>query len=707
MKIILLCLVLLLNACDTPIGLTARMEPSRQLQLRATLQPTTTGQVIVLSNPSVLPPGLRQASEIRALLDNSNTPYMVNRNADGSLTIPLPAGRSPDSQGYLEVILIDEKQQSYFLRLETGPLLRLNEPAIQVFPSHTVLPGSPVTLQLNLAEFINLDHFRFHWSYAPSPQGPWTALSGSSTRVNWEPNQPGNYYFRVEITDTTNQASSFYTSPVALVNVLDSRRIAQTDPASGAIRLGQSIRLQAVLPETAAGTRYLWSVSPQAQGPFQPLAEEGKSIVWEPKTAGSYFIRIQTIFIDGKSATYTSSETLVHVSEADDVIQIEPVSGSLVRGERIQLSARLPEGGTEGKSYRWFYSNSSQGPFSPIGGDSPIVFWSPEQTGEFYIRLRVLDAKTQQERTFTSSKALVSVRDSDESFLLKPQPAHLIRGQSVQIQLQRLEKNRTISWFYAPSPQGPFTSIPGQGQSVIWFPPQAGSYYLRAEVSGNHLPKSVYTSATALVTVAEGNNTIQIEPQRAINLGESLRLKANIPLQGDQLRYHWSYGVTPEGPWWPIQSLDSDQQARSLTWYPPQSGSFYLKTDVSDPVYGIHQSFVSPTAIAFVTDTPPFFQTSPTPATIGTQGAVSFSARFNPPRSGFMYAWSYALAPTGPFTAIGGSIQPQIVWKQPGFPGNYYIKMDAIDTLSQRSISFISSYPLVFVTESQTSTQGF
>lgn len=703
-----LCLSLLLSACDTPLGLTARLDASRQVQLRASLQTTATGQVLVLPDPSTLPAGLRQAQEIRALLDNSNSIYTVTRNADGSLTIPLPAGRSPDSQGRLEVILTDEKQQSYFLRLETGALLRLGEPPILVSPAGPIFPGSPVSLQLNPADpSSNLKGLRFNWSYAFSPQGPWTALSGSSSRLNWEPGQAGNYYFRVETVDTHTQASSLYTSPVALLNVLDSRRIAQTEPTSGAIRLGQSIQLQAVLPEVAAGTRYLWFVSQSAQGPFQPLAEEGARIVWEPKVAGSYFIRIQTVPVSGEAATYTSSETLVQVSEADDVIQTEPASGSLIRGERVLLRAHPPGGVSQADGYRWFYSNSPQGPFSPISGDSATVYWSPEQTGEFYLRLRLFDSQTQQERTFTSSKALVSVRDSNESFLLTPQPANLIRGQSVQIKLQRPEEKRSISWFYAPSPQGPFTSIAGQGMTINWSPLQAGSYYLRAEASGNHLPKSVYTSATALVTVAEGSNAIQLEPQRAIGLGESLRLSANIPLEGEHLRYNWSFSLTPGGPWLPIQSLDADLQARSLDWYPAQSGNYYLKMDVTDPVQGTRQSFTSPTAIAFVTDTPVFFQTSPMPASIGSQGAVTLMARFNPPTPGFIYAWSYGLTATGPFTAIGGSIQPQITWKQPGIPGNYYIKMDAIDTISQRSLSFVSSNPLVFVTESQTSTQGF
>ncbi|PIQ23905.1 hypothetical protein COW36_11545 [bacterium (Candidatus Blackallbacteria) CG17_big_fil_post_rev_8_21_14_2_50_48_46] len=700
----LICL-LGLSACDTPLGLTAQFSAARQTTLRATLQASASGQVLALADPSALPEGLKQAREIKALLDNSNTLYPVTRNADGSLLIPLPAGRIPDSSGRIEVILTDENRQTYFLKIETGPLLRLSDPGIQVSPAQGILPGSRVALSLNpIEKTADLSAYYFNWSYAAGAQGPWVALSGSDSSLTWEPSQPGNYYLRVETVEKQSKTSTIYTSPVALVNVLDSRRIAETIPASGAIRLGQLIQLKAALPDAVTAQRYRWSYSQSPVGPFSPISDEGERIDWEPKLSGAYYLRLQVFSADGTSATYTSSDSMVQVSEADDAIQTEPASGALIRGEEVLLKASIPGELPAQASYRWFYSNSAQGPFSPINGETQNVRWSPEQTGEFYLRVRMYDPQSQQERTFTSSKVQVSVRDSDDSFALSPQPASLIRGQAVQIQLKRPATNRSVSWLYASTPQGPFTSIAGQGPEISWSPALAGSFYLRAELSGNNQPKSAYTSATALVTVAEGSNVIQTEPNHSIGFGNSLTLTANTPLKGADLRYTWSYGVTPAGPWLPAQSLSEDPQARSIVWYPPQSGSFYLKTDVVDAASGTRQSFVSSTSLAFVTDNPAFFQTSPAPAAIGTQGAVTLTTRFTAPSPGFIYAWSYSLAPTGPFTAIGGSLQPQITWKQPGLAGNYYIKFDAIDTVLHRTLSFTSSNPLVFVSESQTST---
>jgi hypothetical protein len=696
------------SGCDTRLGLDTQFAASQQTEVRATILSTATGQVLSLPDPSVLPKGLQTATEIYALLDNSNTPYPVARNADGSLAIPLPAGRAPSSDGKIGIILTDENKSTYFLLINTGPLLRLGDPAIQVSPKQGILPGSRVELALNPAQTdTDLGSFRFNWSVAATAQGPFTPISGSTAKVSWDPPQAGNYYLRVETVDTRTQASTLYTSSVALVNVSDSRRIATSDPVSGSIRLGQLITLKAALPESAPAKRYLWSYSLSPVGPFQPISEEGAQISWEPKLAGSYYLRIQAYPSEGAASTYTSSEAMVLVSEADNAISTDPASGSLVRGEEVKLTAVPPTPVAGNASYRWFYSSSQQGPFSPISGETQTIAWSPEQTGEFYLRVRIFDPQTQEERTFTGSKVLVSVRDSNDSFELSPQPASLIRGQSVQIKLKQPNDKRSVAWFYAPSQQGPFTSIAAQGNQINWSPSQSGSYYLRAELSGDNRPKSIFTSATSLVTVAEGSNVIQLEPNRSISLGESLGLNANTPLKGENLLYTWSYGLSPVGPWLAAQGLNSNPQSKNIQWSPPQSGSFYLKVDVADPASATRMSFVSPTALAFVTDTPSFFQTSPTPATVSTQGAVTLSARFTPPSATFIYAWSYGLSPTGPFTAIGGSQQPQITWKQPGVAGNYYIKFDAIDTSSQRSLSFVSANPLVFVSESQTSLPRF
>ncbi len=701
--------LLLLQACDTPLGLKAHIGPARQTALRATLQTSNAGQVLSLSDLSSLPAGLRTAQEIRAILDNSNSLYTVVRNADGSLSIPLPAGRQPDSRGKLDIILSDEKQQTYFLSLDTGPLLRLGTPAIKVNRSAPLLPGSRIEFSLNPENpETDLKNFRFNWAYGTSAQGPWTALSGTGSRLVFEPQQAGNYYLKIETTDINSLASSLYISPVAVLTIGDSRRIAQTEPSSGTIQLGQTIQLKANLPETAGIRRFLWSYSQSPVGPFQPIAREGERIDWEPRSAGSYYLRIQAFPEQGEAAVYTSADTLVQVSEADNMILTEPTSGTLIRGETITLSATQPLLNNTSAQYRWFWSSSPQGPFSAIPAEGARIQWSPESTGEFYVRVRISQSETQQEQVFTSSKALVSVRDSDASFELSPQPATLIRGQSVNIQLKSSAQTDQVAWFYGPSAQGPFTSIPGQQSNTLtWSPGQAGSYYLRAEVSPENASKSIYTSATALVTVSEGVRTLQIEPASATTLGSPLKLTAQTPLSSEQLLYTWSYSTSALGPWFPVQTLSRSPQSASVDWYPPLSGSFYLKTDVSDPSGNLRQSFVSPTALAFVNDTPAFFQTAPTPASISTQGAVQLSTRFIPPGPGFIYAWSYAPAQSGPFTAIGGSQQPQITWQQPGVAGNYYIRFDAIDTLQQRSISFVSPNPLVFVSESKSSTPGF
>ena len=159
------------------------------------------------------------------------------------------------------------------------------------------------------------------------------------------------------------------------------------------------------------------------------------------------------------------------------------------------------------------------------------------------------------------------------------------------------------------------------------------------------------------------------------------------------------------GPWEIAQSLDKDNSKNSLNWYPPREGTYFIKTDVYKPETREVISFVSPRTLVQVTNQPSLFRTSPSPANIGTQGAVEFTTNFFPPSGErFSYIWSRANSSFGPFTAIGGSLQLRFTWLQPGIPGNYFIKLDIISESTRKNVSFTSSNPIVFVGESQTQT---
>lgn len=697
----------LLSACTAPFGLQARTATPLDSALRATLVSTESGQRLQILQPENLPPSLQNAQDIRAILDNSNSVYPVTRNADGTLSVPLPAGRVPDSTGLIELLLSDNAGGSWLLRFNTGPLIQLKEPPFQIQPAGAASVGATWQLGLNPVESVDNSRYSFNWFASTSAQGPWQSLSGLEASIRWTPAQPGNYFVRLDMRERSSGALSTVISPAPMVLAQATDEIVLTTPADGRVLAGDRISLRANLPHLPAETPLIWSYGSSPQGPWQPIAgnaSPSQTLSWEPPAAGGYYLRLQ-VSSDTQLETYTSSRVLVTAVSADDVLQTLPASGSISRGEAVTLSASLPGLPAEA-SYSWSFAPSPQGPFTPINGSGARLEWLPEQSGSFYLRLRVQLSPTDV-RTYTSGEPLVSVSDSDSVFALSPQPANLSRGESVLLALRETPPlRRQISWAYASAPQGPWQSITGQGQNLRWTPPRAGSYYLRAELSGADMPNAILSSASALVNVSENNNAIQVTPSVGQRLGQPVRLRANLPGAEASARYQWFVGPSAQGPWQSAQSLDREPEGPELNWWPGQAGNYHVKVDLLQNQQVL--SFVSPQPLVFISAAETFFQVSPQPANISTLGAVEINAFFQPPAGeSFSYAWSAAPAPTGPFLALGGSNQLRFNWTQPGQPGRYYLRLDARSNQSGRVISFLSAEPLVTVGEASQATPRF
>lgn len=686
----------LLVACDAPLVMTLKANPT-QITVRANLTSGATGRNMQLNQTDLLSADLQQAQSLQVVLDNSHTPYPVTRHSDGTLSFALPAAIQPDSNGKLQILLIGDNRYSQQLTLDTGALLKLKTPAIAVLPAQQVTRGSQVTLKANLQESVSATAFDLNWFTGPTVAGPWNPLSGTGPEVNLETPQPVSLFVRLDMIEKTSRVTSSYISPVPLVSIKDSDTIALTQPASGAISQGDSVGLTANIAELGEAV-FAWAFAPSPQGPFTPLAQQGKQVTWEPPQAGSFYLRIQANN-DSKTTTYVSSKPLVSVAEADHIVKTVPASGSVVRGEKVQLTAQLPGTVPAGLAYNWSYSNSRLGPFVPISGSAAVLEWKPNQTGEFYMRLQTFDVATKTSRTYTTSKAVVSVKDSDDIFELIPFPANVVKGQAVQVGL-RNRSAANVNWSYSATASGPFFSIPGQGARVNWTPAQSGSFYLRAEVGQADGGFVSFTSATALVVVTESINVIQVQPS-IVSLGQQVQLQARLPVANgsDQsiYRYTWAAGPSANGPWSPLDTFESALTADVFKWVPTQTGTYFLKVDATQAQNQSILSFITPNPVVFVNENVAFFNTSPSPANITTSSAVVLSSSFALREHPYFYAWSYGTTPVGPFVAIGGSREAQITWQNPGTSGDFYIKMDAIATDTNRSVSFVSKTPLVFV----------
>jgi hypothetical protein len=700
-------LLLTVSACDSPTALLIQQSTANPLKVRANFQAASSAlqaSTLTILETDKLPPDLNAASLIEVVFDTTKTRIPATRNSDGSLTFPYRSSLPIAGDGSLSVILVGDRTLSYPVQLETGTELAFNSPAILISPAQTVTQGGRLNLKANFKQADAANQYDFTWSYATSAAGPWQAISGNTSEISWDASRVGNYYLRLEMRNRQTLSVSSYTTPSALIRIQDSDRLALTTPSSGTVLEGERIGLEANLPEydKSENLRYLWSYSPSLQGSFSPISDEGKNISWETPRAGSYYLRLQVLSENG-NATYTSSKTLVQVGQADSVIQTTPTTGSIVRGEAVALQTTLSD--SADLSYTWFYGFSPQGSFTSIPGSGKGINWTPNLTGDFYLRLRTFDAKSGQSRTYTSSKTLVTVRDSDAVFGLSPLPASLLKGDSVQLTLNQADTENVI-WSYASTAQGPFLPIPATGKSVSWTPAASGSFYLKAESPRSDGSLATWVSANSLVTVADRGDAIKTEPALGqLQLGQSVKLNSSVKLANG--RYSWSYASSASGPFLPVPSLESDSLS-TVTWYPTQSGSYFIKLDISDPQSRSSVSFVSEQALVQIQENKPFFTTDPNSGRVKSTENVLIKAQFDSGNRAFNYGWAYAKGAAGPYTPMGGSTLPEFFWNLANKPqGSYYVRFTATPPGSDRSLNYFSQVPLLFVTTSDSASPEF
>lgn len=699
----------LLNACDSPSGLVAQNQQQNLVSVRANLVAGATAQSassIQIADISQLPEALRNSTQLRVIFDASRTTVRVQRNSDGTLSFPLATGRSFGSGSSLNVIMVGDNGASYSVQLLTGTPLQLATPPLEVKPGSQVTLGTRVELVAKLAAGADASRYTFTWEAAPSAAGPWQGISGNGTTVEWQPPATGAFFLRLGITDTVTRNTSGYLSPSPVVYVTNPDRLAQTTPASGSIVAGEEITLKAALPEFKDQSlpNLQWFYAATAQGPFQPIAARGSEIRWEPPAAGAYFLRLQ-LEQNGRLSTYTSSQAEVLVSAPDEVIITDPVSGSLVRGQSITLSTSIPEL-SAGGNYSWFYGFSPVGPFTPLAETGRTVRWTPPLTGEFYLRLRTFDPTTNQTRTYTSSKTEVSVRDSNAVFSTSPNPASLRRGDSVSVTLTDAPSEQ-VSWSYGSNLQGVFTSVPDSGRTIRFTPTDAGSFYLRATATRPDGTTASFTSADPLIFVAERSNVIQTTPSGGnVELGESVRLRSDVSDSGTGQRYTWSYSTSQTGTFTPMPTLEGN--GSQVTWYPPTAGSYFVKVDISNPSTLSTVSFTSPEPVVRVSESKPFFSTDPVSGRTRRDDAIRIRTNFNPGGRGFNYGWAYSASTAGPFTPIGGSSGPEILWNDRAKPvGTYYVRFQATSPGTDRSLTFVSAFPVLFISTEENSGNEF
>lgn len=473
---------------------------------------------------------------------------------------------------------------------------------------------------------------------------------------------------------------------------------------TGAIIKGEKLKITANIPDDAKGKFiFNWSYSSNpASGVYLPISGTGQTVDWTPNASGSYFIKVDMLDkLTGSLSTYTTPVSTIFVTDAKDIFSIMPSSGTVLRGKQANFSVNIPNLDPTKYTFSWAVSQSAQGPFSTISGESQSTDWNTTTSGNYFIKVDVFNKETNENSSYTSSEPLLFVTESENIITTTPAQGNIVRGDVLKLTSNSTtDENSTYSWFYSTTSQGPWLSIAGAGKDVNWNPPLAGSFFIRTDVSdGTTKNVSTFISPKAVAFVTEASNVFKTKPLIAnVKRGSYVSVTAEVPgSAGKNYQYNWSISSSANGPFQAIFNASGDSKTNTIKWRPANEGTYYIKVDAINIENQQVVSFTSPNPVVFVNELTPLFKTSPDMARITKDQSVDIVADLENPIN-TVFAWSYAISSQGPWTSIGGTSSPKVTWdKKPKAPGTYFIKVDISDPLDRSITSFISRSPIIFV----------
>lgn len=157
------------------------------------------------------------------------------------------------------------------------------------------------------------------WSYGPSAQGPWSAISQKGNTVRWFP-PVGSHHLKVD-TQRDGKIETYVSSEPRVIASENQKLITANNQTIGeAKNNGQSIYLKLNVPELTGDLKLLWSVSTSSSLgwstlPYTNSENIGKSdFEWEvTQPQGTYFVRVDVQ--EGNSIhTFVSPRAVVVVT---------------------------------------------------------------------------------------------------------------------------------------------------------------------------------------------------------------------------------------------------------------------------------------------------------------------------------------------------------------------------------------------------------
>ena len=300
--------------------------------------------------------------------------------------------------------------------------------------SGAITRGQGVRLTFRRPEGFAGEPSRVTWSYGASAQGPWTAIPGQGTSLDWLPPTLGAWHIKAEAVSATTGETSSFTSSEPLVFVSEGASVIAAGPA--AVERGDrvSLTLNADGVATSPVSWFYSRTGASALGTtWTPLLGTGKSNDLVVNEAGTYSFRADVASAGGQVRTFTSTEPQVTVTEGSvPLITTDPPNTMVIKqGGAVTLRLNARGVDEDRFNYLWFITTSpavgwTSLPLDVADAKLKTYQWDTEQrvsvggfttlvtqpAGSYYVRVDATEVSSPRRTyTFTSSGPVVTIEN--------------------------------------------------------------------------------------------------------------------------------------------------------------------------------------------------------------------------------------------------------------------------------------------------------
>ncbi|MFP5503337.1 MAG: hypothetical protein ACLGIN_12685 [Candidatus Sericytochromatia bacterium] len=376
--------------------------------------------------------------------------------------------------------------------------------------------------------------------------------------------------------------------------------------ADGRVPAGMAVALEAATEASEEAYDFAWAYGPSADGPWQPIAQAGKRISWTPQQAGAYFLRIEASDRARQASHVAVTATpRLRVVEPDALFTLAPGSGTVDRGQAVDLGFAMPAGAPANQALAWYAGPGPQGPWTALTGKAASIRWMPTLPGSYHLRVD-LGQPGGTTSAVISSRPLVTVLEGRP--IITPSRQAASRGDRVDLTLDLPEAGQGPFSWYAARPGGAWAPIPGGGATVKFLPDQPGVYNFRVDLPLPDGTVKTFQTTDPILSVAEPTQLFTTTPMPATaRAGDDVTLRFNgRGVEDGAYHYAWYVSANPQAQGWTPLTLDRPEDVRKTirNWDIPltqPAGSYYVRVDAIEDATGHTHTFVSTSPLVFVT----------------------------------------------------------------------------------------------------------